>query len=189
MMIFRSILLIIGGALFVCSVALNVAQAVRNRALIDTVEHIRPDQALSVGEVVRPLEALDLNGHPGQITYVQSSTPTVLYIFRPSCIWCTRNVAVFNAFVQQVVGRYRVIGISLSPEGLTDYVKEHNMVIPVFLAQPSAINDYRLRTTPQTMVISSDAHVIQSWSGAYTPRLQPILEEYFSIKLPSLGGG
>jgi peroxiredoxin len=177
---------IVVGSVIGCSLVLNVAQAIHNRELVRYAASAFARGHLSVGEHLPPLEASDLQGNKVTIEYSKPSTPTLLYVFRPSCIWCQRNAALANALSRQVSKRYGMIGISIEAAGLEEYMKETQSAFPVFLASPDSIERYRLQSTPETILIGRDGRVIQSWNGAYTAALHSVIESTLSIHLPEL---
>ncbi|MGI9074294.1 MAG: peroxiredoxin family protein [Bryobacteraceae bacterium] len=90
-----------------------------------------------------------------------------------------------KALTERVAGRFRVIGISLSEDGLSDFVASHGMEFPVYSGlSRSAIDAYQLGTTPETIVVSPNGVVLGSWDGAYTTATKPALERFFAISFP-----
>jgi len=91
-----------------------------------------------------------------------------------------------KALTERVSGRFRVIGISLSEDGLPDFVASHGMEFPVYSGlSRSAIDAYRLGTTPETIVVSPNGAVLGSWDGAYTAGTKAALESFLAISLPA----
>jgi len=63
--------------------------------------------------------------------------PTVLYIYRPTCGWCAKNLQNIKELaqhVQQTGGR--VIGLSLETDGLEQYVQKSDMGFPSYTDIP-----------------------------------------------------
>ena len=140
---------------------------------------------LRPGTMVPEFQADDLHGVQGTVAYGRDPRPTVLYVFSPSCVWCARNSEAVNALSKQVSGKYRIIGISLSPEYLKAYLESHRLPFPVYTNIPdSVISAYHFGPTPETLVISPDGSVLQTWIGAYSQSTREAIEGFFSIRLP-----
>ena len=134
-----------------------------------------------------PMVAKGLDGRSETIAYTGSDRPTVLYIFTPQCGWCTRNMDNLKALLKAKGQDNRFIGLSLSPVGLTDYVRTHELTIPVLTGLSSeTISAYKLGGTPQTLVISPEGRVVQNWRGAWTSKQKSDIEAFFHVTLPGI---
>ena len=51
---------------------------------------------------------------------------------------------------------------------------------------PETLKTYKLGSTPQTIVISSEGKVLQDWARAYVGEQQKQIEVYFHVSLPGL---
>jgi hypothetical protein len=172
--------------LLICSASLNVLLAQKVRQLREGIRLIKSEARLAEGSSVPPIAVRDVNGWPAIISYEQTGPPTLLYIFTPSCGWCSKNVANIQALAEQARDGYRIIGLSLSSENLIDYVAEHNLNFPVYEVSAEGARSYRLGGTPQSIVVSSDGKVLRNWGGAYSGSLQQDVERYFGVHLPGL---
>jgi peroxiredoxin len=174
------------GVMLVMSVVINIVLARKlnqfNRLLGSTKV-----ESLKAGVTVPPLRVVDMEGQARTLKYDEVSTPTILYILSPSCSWCTRNMANFRELVAQRNSEYRFIAVSLSKEGLPEYVTKHKLMIPVY-ASPSIEMQraYRLGGTPQTIVVSTHGRVLKDWEGAYADDLKAQVEQFFRVSLPGL---
>lgn len=155
-------------------------------ALQSTQESFSQGRSLPRGAIAPVLDVLDLSGNRTQLLYEGTRQATVLYVFRPECYWCERNSLAVNSLAQQTSRNYRVIGLSLSDEGLADFVESHNITFPVYSDPATAvIEGLQLRATPETIVISPAGRVVASWSGAYMGGAKAELEKFFAIVLPA----
>jgi peroxiredoxin len=146
-----------------------------------------PATHLEVGTIVPPITAKNLDGQNETISYLQSGRPTVLYVFTPKCSWCTRNLPNLKALMDKKREEYRFVAVSLSDEGVKEYVSENGLDIPVYTGLSEDIKKtYKMRGTPQTIVVTEEGKVIQSWMGAYMERLQPQVEGFFGVALPGI---
>ena len=168
------------------SITINILQARYIGHFIDRSEQTALKGALAVGAKVPPLDVVDLSGKRSKLVYSDTSKPTVLYIFRPSCIWCQRNAGALRELAERASDQYRIVGISLSSKGLADFVQSHAMTFPVYSGlTPALIATYHLGTTPETVVISPSGNVRGSWNGAYVGGTKTAVERFFSLSFRS----
>ena len=169
------------------SVALNVMLALKIRELTGMQNALRAERELEAGAAVPSITARRLDGKSETITYADSTRPTVIYVFTPQCIWCTRNLDNFKTLVDQMSKDYRFIGISLSKEGLEKYVADHQLTFPIYTDVPKETGEaYKMGGTPQTVVISPQGKVLQNWIGAYAGEQRSQVEKYFDTTLPGI---
>jgi peroxiredoxin len=150
----------------------------------------RSAPVLNVGEQVPSISAKDIDGRSETISYKDASVPTVLFIISPRCGWCSKSLDGMKTLVEQKSKEYRFIGISLSEEGLKDYITEHKINFPVYTnVADDVMRTYKLGTTPQTIAISTEGKVLQSWRGAYVENQKTEVEKFFGIALPNISRG
>ena len=171
--------------LLVASVTLNVVLAGRVWSFTHLQSIKGAERLLKVGTTVPPIAAKRLDGQrPEVISYQGAGQATVLYIFTPPCVWCARNVDNFKALANKENTQYRFIGISLSEQGLAEYVSKNDLRLPVYSGlSPEAVKIYRLGSTPQTIVISPEGKVLQDWVGAYVGEQKSQVEAFFHVTL------
>ena len=173
--------------LLIVSVVLNILLARRINQLTAVENAVMVERQLKVGTQVPVIQANDHNGQPHTIAFNQEDKPTVLYIFTPPCKWCTRNMNNIKELVARKNGEFRFIGISLSTDGLAEYVEKNGLTIPVYTTlSDETRRAYKMGGTPQTIVISPEGQVIQNWIGAYTGEQQNRVEEFFGVTLPGI---
>ena len=169
------------------SVGLNVLLPHRVRSLNHEQSARFADRLLKIGAVVPPIAAKRLDGQQEMISYYGAKGPTVLYIFTPPCTWCARNWDNLKALLDKMDTQYRFIGLSLSDEGLTEYVAKNGLRLPVYSGlSPETEKTYKLGSTPQTLVVSPDGKVLQDWVGAYVGEQKSQVEAFFHVTLPGL---
>jgi peroxiredoxin len=144
---------------------------------------------LLIGTAVSPLKAHSLDGREATISYKNGQQPLVIYVFTPQCPWCRRNLANLKTVLARNHDSYRFIALSLTDKDLEQYIadKQKQIDIPIF-ANPAeeSRQEYRLGSTPQTIVVSPDGRVLQNWVGAYTGAGQIEIEKFFGVNLPGL---
>jgi hypothetical protein len=142
---------------------------------------------LSPGMTVQPITATSLSGKIETFNYADSGKPTVFYVFSPSCVWCERNNQNINTIVRLKGESFRFVGISLVNDGLSGYAESHQVGFPIYKSlKPEYVEMLGLGTTPQTIIISPDGHVLKNWVGAFSGAVQPQVEEFFNVRLPGL---
>jgi peroxiredoxin len=171
----------------VLSVSLNVLLTFQVRSLTRERSARITARPLNVGETVQAIAAKRLSGQWEVISYQGMSQSTVLYVFTPPCSWCARNIDNFKALVNKEGGEYRFIGLSLSEEGLAEYVAKNDLKLPIYSrVSNEAKKAYKFSGTPQTMVISPEGRILQNWMGAYVGDQKSQVEGFFHVSLPGL---
>jgi peroxiredoxin len=185
----RALLAICTVALVV-SVALNVVLAHRVRTITHAQSERIAERLLAVGTSVPAITAKRLDGQEESISYGEVDQTTVLYIFTPPCTWCARNMDNFKTLLDKESGQYRFIGLSLSDATLPEYVAKNDLKLPVYSGlSPETLKAYKLGSTPQTIVISSEGKVLQDWAGAYVGDQKSQIEAFFHVTLPGIRSG
>lgn len=166
------------------SLAINVLQGTRLLKLTGAIAEQEVRGELPEGAVVRNLEVKDLSGRSVVIDFHSTEKSTVLYVFKPSCAWCERNSASVDSLARQLPQKYRLIGLSLSKDGLRDFVRTHAISFPVYQDLSSdLVATYGLGSTPETIVIGPGGTVVASWKGAFLGSTRLLLEKFFSLRL------
>jgi hypothetical protein len=80
----------------------------------------------------------------------------------------------------------RVVGLSLSQEGLKEYVEQKFPTVRVVNPDARTIAAYKLNGTPETMLVSSQGIALRVRKGAYADSTQREVAEYFKVNLPGL---
>jgi peroxiredoxin len=174
-------------AALVVSVVLNVELAHRLQTLNVARSARRAELLVKIGATVPPISAKRLDGQPGVISYQDAEQSTVLYIFTPPCSWCARNMSNLKTLLDQEGSHYRFIGVSLSEEGLAQYVLKNDLKLPIYSGLSSEVlKTYKLGSTPQTIVVSPEGKVLQDWVGAYVGDQKSQIEAFFHVALPGL---
>lgn len=174
-------------AALLVSAGLNIvlaSRAVRQRAVID---ELRAGRQQLVGRRIGPIPVVDLEGRQSGLEFTYGSRSTVVYVFEPGCGWCVRNREAIAALAGQAGESYRFVGLSLSDQGLGQYLADNPMPFEVYGGlDRETISSYELGGTPRTLVIGADGTVLRNWTGAYTGDVRSEIEAYFGI---SIGDG
>lgn len=166
------------------SLTINALQGRRIKQLQDLAESTSTSGELRPGTLLPKLNLRDSTGRDFVVDFGSARIPTVLYVLRPSCVWCERNAGSLSTLASQAGGRYRFLGISLSSDGLPQFVQSRKITFPVYtVVDDASIAGYRLGVTPETFVVSPESRLIKVWLGAYSSAVGPSVESFFSIKL------
>lgn len=171
------------------SVGFNVylAQEIKNqRNIWNLLEADKAEHEITLGKRVSTLSAQDHTGQSISISH-DPVKPTVLYVYSPDCVWCERNVQNIVQLYDIAKNEYNFVGLSIAKSD-SEFVDEQNeFSFPVFF-NPSDRSrlEYNIRSTPSTYVISPEGKIIKFWSGAYSDKLRPDVEKFFSVRLPGL---
>jgi len=168
--------------LLVLSVSLNVIQGMRLLRLGDVLAG--QASVLKEGSLISSLDVSDLSGRTLRINLASRGLPTLLYVLRPTCIYCERNAITVNKLARQVRGRYQLVGLSLSTAGLGEFVANHHIEFPVYTGVSESVrHEYGLNNTPETILVSPDGRVEKVWFGAYTDDVGVGIERALNIRL------
>lgn len=172
-------------ALLVVSVVLNLKLAQEVKSLNQTIELVKRDGLLKEGAAVPPISASAVDGSAALIRFDSVDVPTVIYVFTPGCGWCVRNLDAAKTLAEKLKGRYRVLGLSLSSDGIKRHVTEAGLSFPVYTdISLNTRTAYHLGGTPDTIVVSVQGKVIKHWQGAYVGLTKKEVESYFDVSLP-----
>ena len=167
--------------LLLLSVGLNVGLSRRIVAL-----QAPPARMLQPGVRVPALDVRTLSGQSVRITY-EGRLPTLIYYFSPTCGWCERNWDNVRALQEASAGRFKLIGLSPTANGVEKVLRDHDASFEVYTGlSPDAARAYHFTGTPETVLVSTIGTVLRAWPGAYGPSSAPAMEKYFGITLPGL---
>jgi AhpC/TSA family len=175
-------------AILAGSALLNIGLAYKVHQQQRTLLALQGDRHENVlGLAVDHLDVTSLDGKPTTIFFTKADPPTLLYVFRPTCGWCAKNMPNLQAMEEFAPARhFRLIGISLDDHDLKTYVDNSHLTIPVYSnVDPSERVRLEMGGTPQTLLITNGT-VIRDWEGAYMPDLQKEIESTLGIKLPGM---
>ncbi len=173
--------------LLLISVGLNVGLAIKLRSANLKILKISQEDTIVPGDSLPSVQARRLDGSPITFRYDATQRPTLIYVFSPTCVWCQKNLRNFEDLYSKVGADYNFIGLSISEEKLEAFVADHNWEFPVLKEPtPATVLAYRLGSTPQTILVSQDGHVLRNWSGAYIGEVKNEIEEYFGFPLPGI---
>jgi len=141
----------------------------------------------NIGAPAPSLKVHDLAGKAVEVSAARAGKMTVLYLFSPQCGWCRRNAPNMKTLAKGAGSRYDFVPISLTSDGVTEYVAELGIAGSVYV-DPTAEtrNAYGFGPTPQTVVVDSNGKIVKSWPGAYTGKLLPEVSSTLGVRLPGV---
>jgi hypothetical protein len=173
--------------LLLASLAVDVGLSVEVARLRNVVLRTKAEGSLQAGTSLADLSGFSPSGSPITVRLGGTSVPTLLYVFSPSCRWCARNMSNLKALQNGAGGRYRLVGVALSSNGLKEHIAEHGLDFPIVAnVDPKFVSRYHLGGTPQTILVSRTSRVIGSWMGAYDSERKPEIERAIGIALPGI---
>lgn len=169
------------------SLGMTLRFAYQVRGLRPLTSAQSPPVSVRRGARVPVIKVTTPEGRQEVISYQDTQQPVVLYVFTPQCTWCVRNLANVRSLIAEKGKSYRFIGLSLTENGLKDYLNQNKIDFPVYLnPDEQSKQEYHLGSTPETIVISQDGTVLENWVGAYAGAQQAEVERFFGVKLPGL---
>ena len=141
-----------------------------------------------VGARLISLSVKDIEGRSKYLAIDTAAAPLFIYVFRPTCGWCAKNLANIKALDGSLrsSNKGQVIGLSLDDQGLKTYIQSAQLPFPVYTDLASAdIARLGLGGTPQTIVVSHGT-VVHNWRGAYSGALLKEIDSTLGMTLPGL---
>lgn len=138
------------------------------------------------GEHLDSLTVQTIAGTPSSIQF-SNQQDTVVYIFSPACHWCALNLSNIRSLVRQRNGTLNFIGISITSDGVREYVDRNHLSFPIYIDKSARdFSSPDFSGTPQTLLIRRDGTVEHNWIGAYVGDTQTDIERALSVHLPGL---
>jgi len=141
---------------------------------------------LKIGQLLPSMNANELDGGHATLAWGDESKDTVLYVFRPDCIRCKRNLQNLRTVVADQGANYKFVGVSLTNEGLKEYLQTTPLPFSVVSVGSDTAKAFKLGVTPETVVISPDGKIRKVWQGAFADAVQTEVEATFNVQLPGL---
>jgi len=175
------------------SLVLNLALIMQGRTLRATVTSLRAvtnRHTIEVGDVVTEFTGTGQDGKVGIVSLAGQETGTIIYVFAPTCHWCSRNWENVAAVNRGIGSSYHIVGVSPPDERLKEYVAKRHITFPVYTIDLNMklgkSGKVFAGVTPQTIVADRAGRIIQVWSGAYDGSLGHIIATFFGVSLPGL---
>lgn len=159
---------------------LNVLLVIQNlslrRQLTSGVRSNTSVDALKPGEVMAPIEGIDLNGRPYQVQYAKDGRKQLLMFLSPSCQYCVQQAPIWRDVLNKIDSkRFNVVGI-IGDREIKQEVTQHaeglgyfntKVVLPVVALNNETLARYKLTATPTTLLIDDSGRVEHAWVGKW----------------------
>jgi hypothetical protein len=172
----KFLLVVLAGSLTVnVFLALSVSKPLQARSIVSLG---------APGDLSPGFSAVRVRGGPELVSY-PFNKPTLVYVMTPNCKWCKRNGDNIRSLYDRRKKEYRFVGITLSSEGIGQYVDDEKVPFPVYQnVPPNVLRALGLGNTPQTILVGTDGRIQKNWVGAYMGNIQSEVEQTFAVKLP-----
>jgi|SRR5687768_15165752 len=182
---------------------LTVLVAIVGVGTVAVAQNLNTRDLLTKGDMVPPLRGFGINGTTVTVNYSSQSKPTVVYVVQVANGGARGfgkiNEANFAALVKQAGSRFHFVFVVPEDDGsLTRYVTTAKVEwgttpVTIMANVPDDVRQaYSMFAYPQTIVISPEGKVLESFQGAYTPSsrsAQPeVIQRYFGVTLPGAKG-
>ena|ERR1051326_3396999 len=169
-------------AILITSLAINVYLGVsRNQAA--AAPRSRPE-LIPTGSSAPVFEGTTLAGGKVTVDFRKDKRATLLYVFSPTCHWCERNLANITA-IMKARPDLHVIGVNVGPP-LDNISLARQPFSEILTPTRATAQAYRFSGTPSTLLISSSAKVLGTWTGAYAGPIAADISQAFAVSLPGL---
>lgn len=172
---------LVGLALLMMSVAVNVLQAQRINGLLQPT--LVPSER--IGTMAQPIAGWSLAGEPAYLEFGQG-VPTVLYFFSSSCAWCERNWDNVRTLAGSENREFRFVGLTAEAD-VRQFVRDRGLTFSVVQnISTDSLRSFGFAGTPMTVLISAQGVISQEWTGAFRDDTQRQIEDVFDVVLPGL---
>jgi peroxiredoxin len=168
---------------------INAGLVIQNRSLKGIGVAGNRSMVLKQGDIVPSFSGIDIDGKSFTLDYGNDPRKAVMLVFSPRCGFCTKNMPNWNAITRGIDrNSYRIVAVSIASEGVKEYVSQHNLTdVPIIgEVDPKSRVSYEMSVTPQTILIDSRGKVERVWTGVLRPEERNEVEQFLSLKLPTI---
>lgn len=131
---------------------------------------------LQPGDVVTPVTATDLNGHPYQLDYKKDGRRRLILFFSPTCPYCRQQSPLWRDLLDKIdVNRFTVVGVVSDREDeqlVSAYADgagyfKTKTPLPLVFFDSESLGSYKLTATPTTLLINEAGIVEHAWVGKW----------------------
>jgi peroxiredoxin len=180
------------GAMLLALAACNVLLIVQNLRLRAELSRYEV-KGLQVGEKLRPFKAVGLDGRPVEVTFGGSGPKRVLLFFTPTCRYCHEQFPYWRELLSEAdPNRFEIIGVVSQAEHKAEieaylrsvgFLGEAGPNMRVAFVPDDVRENYKLHSTPITLVVASDGTLEKAWRGRWSPQDLAAANAVFGIKL------
>jgi thioredoxin-related protein len=148
--------------------ASNIVLLRANRRLAAARDEFQAKIELQKGARLSALTAKTFDDKDATVSFGRDERRTLILIYSPACVFCEENWPNWDRIVAAIKGdKVRLVAVDLSNLTQPDYAAAHKLDRFLLLRHPApqTILDYRLRSTPQTILADSSGKVELSRVG------------------------
>ena len=132
--------------------------------------------ALTPGELVKPITGTDLKGQLYQVQYSNDGRKQLLMFFSPSCPYCVAQGPIWRDVLNRIdSNRINVVGLVGEREDKLEVAKHADVLgyfktriaLPIVTVSNETLAKYKLTATPTTLLIDSNGRVEHAWVGKW----------------------
>ena len=159
--------------------AVNLSLLRQNRQMRGALANARPAETerLQEGTPMPPFAGTNLAGETVQISYGPNAPRRALLFFTPTCPYCRQQFAYWKELLKVAQSKHlEVFGLVDSREDKTrleSYLQEMEcdakarFPLQVLLVTPEVKRQYKLQSTPNTILVKADGSVEKEWLGLW----------------------
>jgi thiol-disulfide isomerase/thioredoxin len=131
---------------------------------------------LQPGDVVTPVTATDLEGHPYLLDYKKDGRQRLILFFSPTCPYCQQQSPLWRDLLDKIdSNRFNVVGVVSDREDKqlvsayadgAGYFKTKTP-LPLVFFDSDSLGTYKLTATPTTLLINEAGQVEHAWIGKW----------------------
>jgi thioredoxin-related protein len=107
-----------------------------------------------------------------------------VYVFTPTCPWCLKNKQQILNLAAAQNARYDFVGLSLTSQGLSQYLASSPYNFPVYVVNTNALpENLKLNSTPDTLIFSQDGKLEQVFDGYYNAATAAGVASFFGMRI------
>lgn len=181
-----SALCILGAILIAC----NIALIRQNANLKSGFEGNSLSDYFTPGDRLPPLQGSTISGGQMEFNYGESGKKTLILVYSPTCVWCRKNLNNWVEIVRNIDReKFQVVAVSTVSEGNDKFYElgVFHDVPMIMLTGQQELSDFKLHSTPQTIVVDEVGNAEEIWIGAFNLDQEADIERYFGLDLPGLG--
>jgi hypothetical protein len=137
-----------------------------------------------------PMSGTSLSGSPLAIDFRQADSATgrhhakILFVLSPECRFCAANWPNWHQLLKDRGGdaRWEPVIVNIGPPLDADYLQRHEIGTFAVLQSisPQSAVDYKLFSTPRTIVIDTEGRARGAWEGALGPKQMAAVRQLIS---------
>lgn len=151
----------------------------KGQKLEQLCESGKPEQ-IQPGDKLPIIQILDSQNNSIPLVIDASKKGGVLFIFDVKCVYCTKNISVWQAVYHKYSPDYTIAALSNSEKNkIFEYQSEHAFSYPAYHVSDSLFRKKtKLNAVPQTLITDSQGIVKKVWVGQLNPENIQELMDY-----------